>query len=203
MRLDVVDEIQAPRCGGPGRGFGMLTRGKHWTPKCLRAGSGGLDSLAMLINISPILTAPTPNVWCSWQAAEIQQLTKSSDQQPTTPLEAVSEQFESWAAARQRSGSLGRIPLNRTPNRSTLLVGKRVKSTPLVGAALSNNWVLFEMVYDKYEWLKGKKWTREEVSGTAYYGGLTMRFDKRRVWRRALSSAIAFLILRRTGIGAG
>ena len=36
-------------------------------------------------------------------------------------------------------------------------------STPLTGAALSSNWVLFETIYDKFESLTGKKWSRDEV----------------------------------------
>lgn len=39
-------------------------------------------------------------------------------------------------------------------------------STPLVGAVLSSNWVLFEAIYDKYECLTGRKWSRDEVRKT-------------------------------------
>lgn len=42
-------------------------------------------------------------------------------------------------------------------------------STPLTGAVLSSNWILFETIYDKYERLMGKKWSRDEVSGTAFF----------------------------------
>lgn len=36
-------------------------------------------------------------------------------------------------------------------------------STPLAGAALSGNWVLFQRVYDMYECLTGRRWSRDEV----------------------------------------
>ncbi|CAM9548053.1 unnamed protein product, partial [Ectocarpus fasciculatus] len=36
-------------------------------------------------------------------------------------------------------------------------------STPLAGAALSGNWVLFQRIYDMYEDLTGQRWSREEL----------------------------------------
>ncbi|CAM9478531.1 unnamed protein product [Ectocarpus fasciculatus] len=36
-------------------------------------------------------------------------------------------------------------------------------STPLAGAALSGNWVLFQTVYNMYECLTGRRWSRDEL----------------------------------------
>ncbi|CAM9902707.1 unnamed protein product, partial [Ectocarpus sp. 12 AP-2014] len=36
-------------------------------------------------------------------------------------------------------------------------------STPLAGAALSGNWVLFQRIYDMYERLPDQRWSREEL----------------------------------------
>lgn len=40
---------------------------------------------------------------------------------------------------------------------------KRVNISPLVGAAFSSNWILFREVYDSYEKLAGKRWSRKHV----------------------------------------
>lgn len=39
----------------------------------------------------------------------------------------------------------------------------RSSSTPLAGAVLSGNWVLFKRIYDMYESLPNQRWSREEV----------------------------------------
>lgn len=36
--------------------------------------------------------------------------------------------------------------------------------TPLAASAFRSNWILFRKIYDKYESLADKRWTREEVS---------------------------------------
>eukprot|EP00752_Nemacystus_decipiens_P006636 g5966.t1 len=51
---------------------------------------------------------------------------------------------------------------------------EKKSSPPLTGAALSSNWVLFETIYDKFECLTRKKWSRDELLtqlGIASSGG--------------------------------
>lgn len=40
---------------------------------------------------------------------------------------------------------------------------KAVRISPLVGAILSSNWVLFRKVYDTYEQWTEERWSREQV----------------------------------------
>ncbi|CAM9177459.1 unnamed protein product [Ectocarpus sp. 12 AP-2014] len=49
------------------------------------------------------------------------------------------------------------------PRRSSFLGWERQPMSPLVGAAVGGNWVLFRKVYDLYEELTGHRWRRERV----------------------------------------
>lgn len=51
-------------------------------------------------------------------------------------------------------------------------------STPLVGAVLSSNWVLFEAIYDKYEGLTRRKWSRDEVREIVVHEAAVMTCDQ-------------------------
>eukprot|EP00903_Cladosiphon_okamuranus_P011821 g11108.t2 len=63
----------------------------------------------------------------------------------------VSEQFTSrWMSGGQFTGRW----MPGTPEPS---------STPLTSAAFTSNWVLFETIYDKFESLRRKKWSRAEM----------------------------------------
>lgn len=93
------------------------------------------------LSINQPTNHPTRDVRCSCQAST----SFSGEAEDNKAEEKASEQF------------LGRsMPL--APEKT---------STPLTGAALSSNWVLFETIYDKFESLTGKKWSRDEVGETS------------------------------------
>lgn len=50
-----------------------------------------------------------------------------------------------------------------TGSKSSARTTVKSSSTPLAGAALSGNWMLFQRIYEMYERLTDHRWSREEV----------------------------------------
>ncbi|CAB1096081.1 unnamed protein product [Ectocarpus sp. CCAP 1310/34] len=55
------------------------------------------------------------------------------------------------------------LPMKPTGSKSSARTTVESSSTPLAGAALSGNWVLFQKIYEMYERLTDQRWSREEL----------------------------------------
>eukprot|EP00903_Cladosiphon_okamuranus_P021649 g19903.t1 len=79
-------------------------------------------------------------------------------------LEAAKARFKSEQQARLKVSEQFTSRTDITGSETSFPGGRGLRrSTPLVGAVLSSNWVLFEEIYDKYEFLTREKWNRDEL----------------------------------------